>query len=34
LLIGAGLAVFALLFGLEIAAEANGHSIDPPDPLN
>lgn len=30
----AGLVVFALLFGLELAAEANGHSIDPTDPMN
>jgi hypothetical protein len=26
--------MFALLFGLEIAAEAKGHSLDPTDPTN
>lgn len=30
----AGIALFALLVGLEIAAEGTGHSIDPTDQMN
>jgi hypothetical protein len=33
-LVAATVAVFALLLRLEIAVEANGHSIDPTDPMN
>jgi len=33
-LVSGALVVFTLLFGLEIAADANGHSIDPTDPMN
>lgn len=30
----AAVLIFGLLFGLEVAAEANGHSLDPTDPMN
>ena len=34
ILISVGLIVFVLLAGLEIVAEANGHSLDPTDQMN
>jgi hypothetical protein len=33
-LVSGALIVLTVLFGLEIASEANGHSIDPTDPMN
>jgi hypothetical protein len=33
-LICAAVLIFGSLFGLEVAAEANGHSLDPTDPMN